>query len=507
MKSTDAILEDIQKKLESLSLAPELANVGTIAEIGDGVVTVVGLSQIAMGELAEFEDGSLGLAFNLDEDTVSLILLGKQTGISSGGKVRKTGKFLSIDAGEGLLGRVINPLGIPLDGGSNPQTKKHMPLEKIAAGVVLRKSVDTPLFTGIKAIDSMIPIGRGQRELIIGDRQTGKTSIALDTIINQRIEKVGKRKQVYCIYVAIGQKQGSVAQTVAKLSEKKAMDYTIIVSATAADGAALQYLAPFAGCAIAEYFLEKGCDVLVVYDDLSKHAWAYRQISLVLKRPAGREAYPGDIFYLHSRLLERAVRLSEKYGDGSITALPIVETQAGDVSAYIPTNIISITDGQIYLETDLFNAGVRPAINAGISVSRVGGAAQTQIMRKIAGPLRLDLAQYRELAAFAQFGSDLDRATQTKLDRGARITEILKQQNFMPMPPEQEDAIIWVATNGFLDDIPVDECRRFEAEFLDHLRNVEKHLLELIAKEEKLTDEIREGLEKEVLKFKKRFKV
>lgn len=421
MKSTDQILEELEKKLAGFTYDVKLENVGTVETAGDGVVSISGLSKIAMGELAQFDNGSLGLAFNLEEDSVSLILLGKQTGITTGSNVRKTGKFLTIGAGEELLGRVINPLGVPLDSTSKPKIKKQMPLEKIAAGVVLRKSVDTPLFTGLKAIDAMTPIGRGQRQLIIGDRQTGKTSIVLDTIINQRVEKGSKRRQVYCIYVAIGQKQGSIAQTVAKLSEKKSMDYTIVVSAAASDGAAMQYLAPFAGCAIAEYFLEKGEDVLIAYDDLSKHAWAYREISLVLKRPAGREAYPGDIFYLHSRLLERAVRLNEKHGGGSITALPIVETQAGDVSAYIPTNIISITDGQIYLETDLFNAGVRPAINAGISVSRVGGAAQTQIMRKVAGPLRLDLAQYRELAAFAQFGSDLDKATQAKLDRGGRI--------------------------------------------------------------------------------------
>lgn len=512
MKSTDQILQELQEKLRSLTFEPSLENIGRVEGVGDNVVSLSGLSKVAMGELVEFEDASRGLVFDISEDIVSVIVLGKQTNIRFGSTVAKTGEFLSIGVSQALLGRVINPLGVPLDGQGKPSVEKYMPLEKIAPGVVVRKSVDTPLFTGLKAIDAMIPIGRGQRELIIGDRGTGKTSIVIDTIINQRIEKkrsstAVKRKEVFCVYVAIGQKQGNVAALVSKLNEKKAMEYTVVVSATASDGAALQYIAPFAGCAIAEYFLEKGQDVLVIYDDLTKHAWAYRQLSLILKRPAGREAYPGDIFYLHSRLLERGVRLSEKYGGGSITALPIVETQAGDVAAYIPTNIISITDGQIYLESDLFNAGVRPAINAGISVSRVGGAAQTPIMRKIAGPLRLDLAQYRELASFAQFGSDLDKATQARLDRGARISEILKQANFAPMSEPAEVVMIWAVTNGFLDDIPVSECRRFEKEFLDYLANVEKKLLEKIEKEEKLTDEIAKELEKEVVKFKRRFKV
>ena len=507
MKTTDQTLKDLQKRLQSMEVSARLENVGRVEEVGDNVVKVSGLSKVAMGEIVEFADRSLGFAFNLDEDTISVILLGKQTGITPGSQVKKTDRFLSVGAGEDLLGRVINPLGEALDGKGKVVVKKYMPLEKIAAGVVERQSVDTPLFTGIAAIDSMIPIGRGQRELIIGDRGTGKTSIAVDAIINQKVGKGSKRKQVICIYVAIGQKLGNVAQLVSRLQEKKAMDNTIVVAATAADGAALQYIAPFAGCAIAEYFLEKGQDVLVVYDDLTKHAWAYRQISLVLKRPAGREAYPGDIFYLHSRLLERAVRLNAKHGGGSITALPIIETQAGDVSAYIPTNIISITDGQIYLESDLFNAGIRPAINVGISVSRVGGSAQTGIMRKVAGPLRLDLAQYRSLAAFAQFGSDLDKATQSQLDRGARLAEILKQHNFSPMLQAQEVAIIWVATKGFLDDIAVEDCGRFKEEFLDYLENVEKSLLAKIEKEEKLTDEIAKDLEKEVTKFKRRFKV
>lgn len=502
MKSTDEILVDLEKKLKTFSLAPRFENIGTVEEVGDGVAMISGLSKVAMGELVEFEDKSLGLCFNLDEDRVSVILLGDSQSVRFGTQAKKSGRFLNVGVSEALPGRVINSLGEPLDGLSKIIPKKFMPLEKIAPGVVLRKSVDTPLLTGIKAIDSMIPIGRGQRELIIGDRGTGKTSIVLDTIINQKTAT----PSVICIYVAIGQKQGTVAQIVAKLKEKKAMDYTIVVSSTASDAASLQYLAPFAGCAIAEYFLEKGQDVLVVYDDLTKHAWAYRQIALILKRPAGREAYPGDIFYLHSRLLERAVRLSEKYGGGSITALPIIETQAGDVSAYIPTNVISITDGQIYLESDLFNAGIKPAINVGVSVSRVGGTAQTPIMRKIAGPLRLDLAQYRELAAFAQFGSDLDKATQARLDRGARITEILKQENFSPLREPLEVVIIWTATNGFLDDIPLESCRRFEREFLDYLSNIQKKLLAKIEKEEKLTDGIASELEKEVVKFKKRFK-
>lgn len=515
MKSTDDILLDLQEKLKDLSMAPQLDNIGTVDVVGDGIVTASGLSKVAMGELVEFEDKqslrpdglrSFGFAFNLDDDSVSIILLGKESHVTAGSKVKTTGKFLSIGASEDFLGRVINALGQPIDGGGNPKVTKLMPLEKIAPGVVMRRSVDTPLLTGIKSVDSMIPIGRGQRQLIIGDRGTGKTSVAVDAIINQKKQTNG-RKRVVCIYVAIGQKQGSIAQTVAKLSEKKALSYSIIVAAPASDGAAMQYIAPFAGCAMAEYFLEKGEDVLIVFDDLTKHAWAYRQISLVLKRPAGREAYPGDIFYLHSRLLERAVRLADKYKGGSITALPIVETQAGDMSAYIPTNIISITDGQIYLESDLFNAGVRPAINVGISVSRVGGAAQTQIMRKIAGTLRLDLAQYRELAAFTQFGSDLDRVTQSKLERGGRIAEIFKQGNFDPMSQAKEVVIIWAVTKGFLDDISVEECRPFEVEFLDYLENIEKKLLLKIEKNEKLTDEIAKDMENEVVKFKKRFKV
>ena len=508
MKSTEEIIADLQQKLKSFDLSTKLENVGVVEEVGDGVVIASGLSDIAMGELVEFEEGSLGVCFNLDEDVTSLIVLGEGSEIRYGGKVKKTGRFLSIGVSEELLGRVVDPLGVPLDGKPKPSYKTLMPLEKIAPSVVLRKSVDTPLMTGIKAIDATIPIGRGQRELIIGDRGTGKTSIVLDAIINQKIDaKVSKRRQVYCVYVAIGQKQGTVAQTVAKLIEKQALSYTTIISATASDAASLQYIAPFAGCAVAEFFLEKGKDVLIVFDDLTKHAWAYRQISLVLRRPSGREAYPGDIFYLHSRLLERAVRLNDKHGGGSITALPLVETQAGDISAYIPTNIISITDGQIYLESDLFNAGIRPAINVGISVSRVGGAAQAQIMRKIAGPLRLDLAQYRELAAFAQFGSDLDKATQVRLERGARVTEILKQQNLAPLPLSHEVVSIWIVTNGYLDDIPVSECRQFEEEFLDYLENIQKKLIEKISKEEKLTDEITKELEKEVTKFKKRFKV
>lgn len=515
MKSTDQILQDLQQQLKELAMSPRFENVGTVEVVGDGVVTASGLSKIAMGEIVEFEDQSAGrqgkssgFAFNLDEDSVSIILLDKTEHIAYGSQARKTSRFLTIGVSDDLLGRVINPLGRPLDGRALPSSKKQMPLERIAPGVVKRRSVDTPLFTGLAAIDAMTPIGRGQRQLVIGDRGTGKSSIVVDAILNQGEQnKTRKRKRVICIYVGIGQKQGSIAQTVAKLAEKKAMDYTIVVSAAASDGAALQYLAPFSGAAIAEYFLEKGEDVLVAYDDLSKHAWAYRQISLVLKRPAGREAYPGDIFYLHSRLLERAVRLDEKYGGGSITALPIIETQAGDVSAYIPTNVISITDGQIYLESDLFNAGIRPAINVGISVSRVGGAAQTQIMRKIAGPLRLELAQYRSLAAFAQFGSDLDKATMSQLDRGARLTEVLKQPNFAPMSQGAEVAIIWAATNGYLDEIPVEECKRFQTEFLDYLENIQKKLIEQIEKEEKLTDEIEKELEKEVVKFKKRFKI
>lgn len=509
MKTTEEILKEIKERLDQFEIEAKVENIGTVVSVGDGVASVTGLSNVAMGELVEFEDKSVGLAFDLQEDFVSIILMSEATEIRTGSEVKKTGRYLSVGVSEDLLGRVINPLGQPLDGGTVLKLKEYMPLERLAPGVVERRPVDIPMMTGIKAIDAMTAIGRGQRQLIIGDRGTGKTSIILDTIINQKNghEKNAKRKPVICVYVAIGQKQVNVAQSVQKLSDLDAMEYTIVVAANASDPAPLQYLAPFAGCAIAEYFAQKGQDVLIAYDDLTKQAWAYRQISLVLKRPAGREAYPGDIFFLHSRLLERAVQYSDKNGGGSITALPVIETQAGDVSAYIPTNVISITDGQIFLETDLFNAGTRPAMNVGISVSRVGGAAQTPIMKKIAGPLRLDLSQYRELAAFAQFGSDLDKATQTRLDRGARISEMFKQQNYHPLSLPMQVASIWAVINGYMDDVPVAKVKNFENEFHEYLARSEEKLIDLINKEEKLTDEVAKGLQKAVEKFKKGFQV
>ena len=474
-----------------------VTNVGTVVEVGDGIARIYGLSQVMSSELVEFtKNGTLGLAFNLEEDSVGVIIMGEYTDIEEGDEVRTTGRISSVPVGDALVGRVVNALGQPIDGKGPIQTEKTRPVERIAPGVILRQDVDTALQTGIKAIDSMIPIGRGQRELIIGDRQTGKTAILLDTIINQ------KGTGVICIYVAIGQKQAQVAQAVRVLEENGAMEHTIVVSASAADPAALQYIAPFAGCAIGEEFMENGGDALVIYDDLSKHAWAYRQVSLLMRRPPGREAYPGDVFYLHSRLLERAARMSDQLGGGSLTALPVIETQAGDVSAYIPTNVISITDGQIFLESDLFYAGIRPAVNAGISVSRVGGAAQIKAMRQVAGRLRLDLASFRALAAFAQFGSDLDPATKAQLDRGQRMTEVLKQPQYRPMPVEEQVAILWAATNGFLEDVPVEEVQAFEVEYLDNLRTVHTDLLKRIADEKSLSDELIAELRKVTEDFK-----
>jgi F-type H+-transporting ATPase subunit alpha len=462
-----------------------VTNVGTVVEVGDGIARVYGLSQVMSSELVEFtKNGTLGLAFNLEEDSVGVIIMGEYTDIEEGDEVRSTGRIASVPVGEALLGRVVNALGQPIDGKGPIATEKTRPIERIAPGVVLRQDVDTSLSTGIKAIDSMIPIGRGQRELIIGDRQTGKTAVVLDTIINQ------KGKGVVCIYVAIGQKRAQVAQAVRILEEHGALDHTIVVVASAADPAPLQYIAPFAGTSMGEEIMESGGNALIAYDDLSKHAWAYRQVSLLIRRPPGREAYPGDVFYLHSRLLERSARMNDNLGGGSLTSLPIIETQAGDVSAYIPTNVISITDGQIFLETDLFYAGIRPAVNAGISVSRVGGAAQIKAMRQVAGRLRLDLAAYRSLAAFAQFGSDLDAATKAQLDRGARLTEILKQGQYQPMPVEEEVAVLWVATNGYVDDVPVDQVRAFETEFLQNLRTAHPQLLQRIADEKALSDEL-----------------
>ncbi|MDI9477722.1 MAG: F0F1 ATP synthase subunit alpha, partial [Bacillota bacterium] len=439
----------IKEQIKNYESEIETVGVGTVLTVGDEIAHVFGLDDVMSGELLEFPNNVYGMALNLEEDNVGCVLLGDETLVKEGDIVKKTGRVVEVPVGEALLGRVVNPLGQPLDGKGVIKTESTRPIESTAPGIVDRQPVDTPLQTGIKAIDSMIPIGRGQRELIIGDRQTGKTAIAIDTIINQ------KGQDVICIYVAIGQKASTVAEIAERLAQHNALDYTIIVSATASQPASLQYIAPYAGCAIGEYFMyEQNRDVLVIYDDLSKHAVAYRTLSLLLRRPPGREAYPGDVFYLHSRLLERAARLSDEIGGGSLTALPIIETQAGDISAYIPTNVISITDGQIYLEGELFFAGIRPAVNVGISVSRVGGAAQTKAMKKVAGTLRLDLSQYRELEAFAQFGSDLDQATQRRLNRGERIVEVLKQPQYSPMNVEDQVLIIYTATRGHLDDIP-----------------------------------------------------
>lgn len=503
MISSEEIIKGLQANLSTFSSSSKTKNVGTVEKNTDGVVICSGLSKASMAEIVKFDDGTFGVILNLDEDTVSIILLGEGDKIREGDTVRATGRILEVNASDDLLGRVINPLGEPLDGKPRIKKGKQMPLEKIAPGVVEREPVNTPLKTGIKAIDTMIPIGRGQRELIIGDRGLGKTAIAIDTIINQKQDK--SHKQVFCIYVAIGQKQSTVAQIIDKLAEKNAIDYTIVVNASASDPAALQYLAPYAGCAIGEYFLEKGKDVLIVYDDLTKHAWAYRQLSLVLRRPAGREAYPGDIFYLHSRLLERAVKLNKKNGNGSITALPIIETQANDISAYIPTNVISITDGQIYLQADLFNSGLRPAINVGNSVSRVGGSALTSSMKSLVGKMRLELAQYRALAAFAQFGSELDPKTAADLERGKRTTEILKQPQYEPLPESLEFLSIWLVTNGYMDDVPVEAIGRFEVEFHDYVKLKHQKLLETISKGEKLDESIVKQIEKATSDFKKTF--
>ncbi len=498
------IIKQLEERLMHFDTSVKAQNTGIIESFGDGVVIASGMSKALMGEEVAFSEGTKGLILGLDEDSVSIVLLGKTDSLKEGDKVTTTGNILTINASEELLGRVVNPIGEPLDGKSTIKKGKAMPLEKIAPGVVARQPVDTPLKTGIKAIDALIPIGRGQRELIIGDRGLGKTAIALDSIINQgQATKGGKR--VICIYVAIGQKQSSVAQVVEKLRETGALEYSIVVNASAADAVSLQYLAPYAGVAIAEYFLEKGEDVLVVYDDLSKHAWAYRQISLVLRRPAGREAYPGDIFYLHSKLLERAVRLNEENGGGSITALPIIETQANDISAYIPTNVISITDGQIFLISDLFNSGIRPAVDVGNSVSRVGSSAQTGAMKSVAGKLKLELAQYRELAAFAQFGSELDKATQDQLERGKRLTEVLKQPQYHPLAETLEVISIWAISNGFTDDIPSEQILAFESQYHEYVKSHAKKVLETLSKGQKLTPEVTEELKKVTSAFKKVF--
>jgi F-type H+-transporting ATPase subunit alpha len=492
---SDEITSIIRNEIKGFDTAADVSGVGTVVEVGDGIAQIYGLSGALAQELLEFPNGIMGMAFNLEEETVGALILGDYTQIEEGDTVKTTGRIVEIPVGDALIGRVVNPLGEPIDGKGPINATKTRPVERIAPGVIVRQPVDTPVQTGIKAIDSMIPIGRGQRELIIGDRQTGKTAIATDTIINQ------KGQDLICIYVAIGQKQSTVAQVVAQLEEAGAMEWTIVVSASAADPAPLQYLAPYAGVAMGEEFLDTGRDALCVYDDLSKHAWAYRQVSLLMRRPPGREAYPGDIFYSHSRLLERAARLNEENGGGSLTALPIIETQAGDVSAYIPTNVISITDGQIFLQTDLFNQGQRPAVNAGISVSRVGGNAQIKAMRQVSGRLRLDLAQYRELAAFAQFASDLDKQTRDQLTRGEKLTTVLRQPQFSPLSVEKQVAILWVATNGYLDDVPTGDIAEFESNFYRFLES-EGDVLDRIAADKALSDELEADLKKAVADFR-----
>ncbi|HOK47052.1 MAG TPA: F0F1 ATP synthase subunit alpha [Bryobacteraceae bacterium] len=496
----DEIARVLREEIENYEKAVSVAETGYVISVGDGIARIHGLELVMAGELIEFPHGVSGIALNLEEDQVGAVLLGEYQEIKEGDEVRRTGRIMSIPVGEAMIGRVVNALGQPIDGKDPIETEKYLPLERLAPGVVDRQPVKEPLQTGIKAIDAMIPIGRGQRELIIGDRQTGKTAIILDTILNQ------KGTGVICIYVAIGQKRSTVAQVVKTLEDYGAMDYTIVVAATASDPAPMQYIAPYAGCSMGEYFRDSGRHAVCFYDDLSKHAAAYREISLLLRRPPGREAYPGDVFYLHSRLLERAAKLSDELGGGSLTAIPVIETQAGDLSAYIPTNVISITDGQIFLETDMFNANIRPAINAGVSVSRVGGNAQVRAMRQVAGSLRLDLAQYRELAAFAQFGSDLDKASQAQLNRGQRLTEILKQGQFNPLPVEKQILIIFAGTNAYLDDIPVERCRAFEEELFRFADNVHPDILRDIREKKVLDDDLRARMHAALKEFKERFK-
>ncbi len=491
------IRDILRQEIETFGARLTVTNVGYVVQVGDGIATVYGLRDVMLSELVEFSNGVMGMAYNLQEDSVGIIVLGDYTGIEEGDEVKATGRIAQVPVGSALLGRVVNALGEPIDGKGPIQTDKFRPIERIAPGVISRQDVDTALQTGLIAVDSMIPIGRGQRELIIGDRQTGKTAIAIDAIINQR------GSDVICIYVAIGQKRSQVAQTVAILEREGAMEHTIVVVASAADPAPLQYIAPYSGTVMGEEVMENGGNALIVYDDLSKHAWAYRQISLLMRRPPGREAYPGDVFYLHSRLLERSARLRDDLGGGSLTSLPIIETQGNDVSAYIPTNVISITDGQIYLESDLFYAGVRPAVNAGLSVSRVGGAAQIKAMRQVAGRLRLDLAQFRSLAAFAQFGSDLDQATRRQIERGQRLTEVLKQPQYQPMPVEQQVAILWAANNGYLDDVPVAEVLAFKAQFIEYLVTNRSDLLRQIAEQKQLSDQLTNDLRSATEQFKK----
>ncbi len=487
----------IKQQIEQFGMAVSMVDVGTVIEIGDGIARIHGLAAAKYSELLAFPNEIMGVAMNLEEDSVAAIILGDYSQIKEGDEVRCTGRIAEVPVGDALIGRVVDPLGRPLDGKGAIKSDKARPIERVAPNVTMRKSVDTPVQTGIKAVDSLIPIGRGQRELIIGDRSTGKTAITLDTIVNQ------KGGDLICIYVAIGQKASKVARVVATLESHGAMEHTIVVAANASDSVALQYLSPYAGCAMGEEFMEQGKDVLAIYDDLSKHAWAYRQLSLLLRRPPGREAYPGDVFYLHSRLLERAAKYAPEHGGGSLTALPIIETQAGDVSAYIPTNVISITDGQIYLETDLFNAGQRPALNVGLSVSRVGSSAQTKAMKQVAGRLRLELAQYRELAAFAQFGTaELDKATRDQLERGQRITEILKQPQYVPMPVEKQVMILYAAINGYTDDIPLSNIIAFETDFHQFMEANHPEIGESIVRDKEIKAETEEALKAAISEFK-----
>lgn len=491
------IVSVIKQQIEQFGMPMTMRDVGTVVEVGDGIARIHGLAGCKYNELLEFPNKIIGIALNLEEDSVSAIIMGDYSKIKGGDEVKTTGRIAEVPVGEALIGRVVDSLGRPIDGKGQIKTSKTRPIERIAPNVVTRAPVNSPVQTGLKAVDSVIPIGRGQRELIIGDRSTGKTAIGLDTIVNQ------KGQDLICIYVAIGQKASKVAQVVAALEEYGAMDHTIVVSAGASDSAALQYLAPYSGCAMGEEFMEAGKDALVVYDDLSKHAWAYRQLSLLLRRPPGREAYPGDVFYLHSRLLERAAKLAPQYGGGSLTALPIIETQAGDFSAYIPTNVISITDGQIYLEADLFNANIRPAVNIGLSVSRVGSNAQTRAMKQVAGRLRSELSQFRALEAFAQFGgSELDKATRDQINRGQRIVEILKQPVFSPMPVEKQVVIIYAVTNGYLDDIPVNKVKDFENGLLRYMEGAHADLIKTIADKKELNPQLEESLKKGIQEYK-----
>ncbi|MGC9024961.1 MAG: F0F1 ATP synthase subunit alpha [Chloroflexia bacterium] len=498
MSLLDEISQQLQESITRFEVPLHPINVGQVVAVGDGIARVSGLSQVMYNELIEFPNGSMGIALNLEEEEVGVIILGDYVDIQEGDLVKATGRIVSVPVGEALLGRVVDALGRPIDGKGPILTDRFRPIERIAPGVVRREPVNTPVQTGIIAIDSMFPIGRGQRELIIGDRQTGKTAIALDTIINQ------KGQDLLCIYVAIGQKRTQVAQVVATLERYGAMEYTVVVVASASEPAPMLYIAPYAGCAMGEEFMESGKDALIVYDDLSKHAWAYRQVSLLLRRPPGREAYPGDIFYLHSRLLERAAKLNPQYGGGSLTALPIVETQANDVTAYIPTNVISITDGQLYLEPDLFYAGIRPALNVGISVSRVGGAAQTKAMKKVAGKLKLDMAQFRELQAFVQFGTELDEATQAQITRGLRITEVLKQPQYEPVPLEDQVMILYAVTNGYLDDVPVPQVKEVQRNLLRWLHETYPEIGRTIAETKDFTEETEAALKKALQEFKAR---